>query len=347
VGGPEGFAVLAAVTRALASDDERRLDLALALLADGLSVPATLTLREAGRSRTASVLATSGLALVPAQPRASTALLDMPLRLAGRLAAALVVIAEAPLDSADLHLLGAAADALTLAIATVLPALDAGRQVLELEEERSDVAVALGVGPLPALVAALHVCESAPETSPATEHVRTALNELRQVETTLSGRSLAGDLAVSVRAAVAASRRTGTRVHLDLPSPLMPTSPVLAVTAYHVVLAALAGVRTNAHVCVTDSSADLNTPSADRCGELVVTVTGAEEPHDTGTLARWSRRAAALDGRLDRHLDGVTLVLPWSSARTTDPGSPFTQVRSGAEVPPELTTATTLTGATR
>lgn len=340
--GSEGFAVLAAVTRALAGDDERRLDLALALLADGLSVPATLTLREAGRSRTASVLATSGLTLVPVQPRASTALLDIPLRLSGRLAAALVVVADAPLDGPDLHLLGAAADALTLAIAIVLPALDAGRQVLDIEEERSDVAVALGVGPLPALVAALHVCESRPQATPVTEHVRTALDELRRVETSLSGRSLAGDLAVSVRAAVAASRSTGTEVRLDLPAQLMPTSPVLAVTAYHVVLGALAGVRTEAHVAVsvTDGVNTHQPSSADRAGELVVTVTGAQEPHDTGALARWARRAAAIDGRLDRHLDGVTLVLPWSPARTNRPGSPVAEVRP-------VTAPTVLTGATR
>ncbi|MDX6242926.1 MAG: hypothetical protein QOE76_649, partial [Frankiales bacterium] len=49
--GPDGFAVLAAVLRALATEDDRRLDTALRLLADGLSVPATLTLREAGRRR--------------------------------------------------------------------------------------------------------------------------------------------------------------------------------------------------------------------------------------------------------------------------------------------------------
>jgi hypothetical protein len=225
----------------------------------------------------------------------------------------------------------------------VLPAIDAGRQVLEIEEERSDVAVALGVGPLPALVAALHVCENT-ESSPATEHVRTALDELRRVETSLSGRSLAGDLAVSVRAAVAASRRTGTRVRLDLPSQLMPSSPVLAVTGYHVVLAALAGVRTEAHVTVSVTDGRHDLPSGDRTGELVVTVTGAEEPHDTGTLARWARRAAALDGRLDRHLDGVTLVLPWSSARTTGSGFSVAQAGSAAGQP---ATSTVLTGATR
>ncbi len=313
--GPDGFAVLAAVIRQLAGDGERRIDAALQMLADGLSVEATLTLREAGRSRSAAVIATSGLTLVPAQARPSTALLDIPLRQGGRLAAALCVVAEAPLDSADLFLLGAAADALTLAIATVLPAIDAARQVLEIDEERSDVAVALGEGPLPALVAALYLCETAPEQSPATEHVRTALDELRRVEKSLVGRSLAGDLAVSVRAAVAASRRTGADVRLDLPARLLPCSPVLAVTAYHVVLAALAGVRTSARVSV---SVPESTGSA---GELVLTVTGAQEPHDTGTLARWARRAAALDGRLDRHLDGVTLVLPWSSARTTRTGS--------------------------
>lgn len=345
MGGSEGFAVLAAVTRALAANpaaDERRLDVALGLLADGLSVPATLTLREAGRGRLASVLATSGLALVPAQPRASTALLDIPIRLSGRLAAALVVVADAPLDAADVHLLGAAADALTLALATVLPALDAGRQVLELEEERSDVAVALGVGPVPALVAALHVCENRPEGSPVTEHVRNALDELRRVETALSSRSLAGDLAVSVRAAVAASRRTGTEVRLDLPAHLMPTSPVLAVTAYHVVLAALAGVRTKARVTVsvTDGAHAQQLSSVDRNGELVVAVCGAKDSHDTGALARWARRAAALDGRLDRHLDGVTLVLPWSSARTNRPGSPVAEVRP-------FTATTVLTGAPR
>jgi hypothetical protein len=311
--GPDGFAVLAAVVRQLAGDDERRIDSALLVLADALSVPATLTLREAGRRRTAAVIATSGLTLVPAQARPATALLDIPLRQNGRLAAALCVVAEAPLDSADLLLLGAAADALTLAIATVLPALDTERQVLEIDEERSDVAAALGDGPLPALLAALHVCESSPQPSPATEHVRTALDELRRVEKSLVGRSLAGDLAVSVRAAVAASRLIGTDVRLDLAARLLPCSPVHAVTAYHVVLAALAGVRTQAEV-------HIDVPETD--GELVLTVTGAQDPHDTGTLARWARRAAALDGRLDRHLDGVTLVLPWSSARTTHNGSP-------------------------
>jgi hypothetical protein len=310
------------VLRALATEDDRRLDTALQLLADSLSVHATLTLREAGRRRSGAVIATSGLTLIPVQSRPATALLDIPLRQGGRLAAALCVVADAPLDSADLALLGAAADALTLAIATVLPALDAGRQVLEIDEERSDVATALGNGPLPALVAALYVCETAPEQSPATEHVRTALDELRRVESSLVGSSLAGDLAVSVRAAVAASRRTGADVRLDLPARLLPCSPVHAVAAYHCVLAALAGVRTPAQVTVSVPQ-DLSDPA----GELTVSVTGAHEPHDTGTLARWARRAAALDGRLDRHLDGVTLVLPWSSLAPTRAGS-----RSAAQV---------------
>ena len=314
--GPDGFAVLSAVIRQLATQDERRIDVALQLLAEGLSVPATLTLREAGRRRTGSVIATSGLTLIPVQARQSTALLDIPLRLDGRLAAALCVVAEAPLDSEDLALLGAAADALTLAIATALPALDAERQVLEIDEERSDVAAAIGDGPLPALVAALYLCETSPDQSPATEHVRTALDELRRVEKSLVGRSLAGDLAVSVRAAVAASRRTGADVRLDLSARLLPCSPVHAVTAYHVVLAALAGVRTAARVTV-----GIPADPADDSGQLTVTVAGALDPHDTGTLARWARRAAALDGHLDRHLDGVTLVLPWSSARTTLAGS--------------------------
>ncbi|MDX6253761.1 MAG: hypothetical protein QOJ11_95 [Frankiales bacterium] len=322
--GPDGFAVLAAFIRQLAADVDRRIDSALQVLADGLSVRATLTLREAGRSRTGAVIATSALTLVPAQPRPATALLDIPLRQGGRLAAALCVVADAGLGSADLFLLGAAADALTLAIATVLPALDAERQVLEIDEERSDVAAALGDGPLPALVAALYLCETSPEQSPATEHIRTALDELRRVEKSLAGGSLAGDLAVSVRAAVAASRRTGADVRLDLPARLLPCSPVHAVTAYHVVLAALAGVRTSARVTIA-----LPLNPEDDAAELVLTVTGAEDPHDSGTLARWSRRAAALDGRLDRHLDGVTLVLPWSSARTTRAGSPAAaQVRT-------------------
>ena len=115
--------------------------------------------------------------------------------------------------------------------------------------------------------------------------------------------------------------------------------PVLAVTAYHVVLAALAGVRTDARVTVTVADDRGSATSSAGRAVLVVTVSGAEEPHDTGTLARWSRRAAALDGRLDRHLDGVTLVLPWSSARTTGPA---TQARHLSE-----TSATTPTGRTR
>ena len=311
--GSDGFAVLAAVVRLLATQDERRLDLALAALVDGLSVDAVLILREAGRGRTAAVIATSGLSLVPSQSTPATGVLEIPLRQGGRLAAALCVVAEHSLDSADLFLLGAAADAFTVALATALPALDARRQVLEIDEERSDVAAALVDGPLPALVAALHVCETAPERSPATEHVRTALDELRRVERSLVGHSLAGDLAVSVRAAIAASRRTGTDVRLDLPARLLPCSPEQAVTAYHVILASLAGVRSQASVTITVPEGD---------GELVLTVSGAQDPHDTGTLTRWSRRAAALDGRLDRHLDGVTLVLPWSSARTTRAGSP-------------------------
>jgi hypothetical protein len=314
--GPDGFAVLAGFVRQLACGGDRRMDSALQVLADALSVRATLTLREAGRRRTGAVIATSALTLVPAQPRPATALLDIPLRQDGRLAAALCVVADAGLDSADLFLLSAAADALTLAIATVLPALDAERQVLEIDEERSDVAAALGDGPLPALVAALYLCETSPEQSPATEHVRSALDELRRVESSLAGGSLAGDLAVSVRAAVAASRRAGVDVRLDLSARLLPCSPVHAVTAYHVVLAALAGVRTSARVTVAVSQT-----AGDDTGALALTVTGAEDPHDTGALARWSRRAAALDGRLDRHLDGVTLVLPWSSARTTRDGS--------------------------
>jgi hypothetical protein len=325
--GPDGFAVLTAIVRQLASTsstDERRLGTALQLLADGLSVRATLTLREAGRRRTGALIATSGLTLIPVQPRPSTALLDIPLRQGGRLAAALCVVADAPLDSADLFLLGAAADALTLAIATILPVLDAGRQVLEIDEERSDVAAAIGDGPLPALVAALYHCETSAEQSPATEHVRTALDELRRVEQSLLGRSLAGDLAVSVRASVAASERTGADVRLDLPARLLPCSPVHAVTAYHVVLAALAGVRSQARVTVS-----VPQDPSDDSGELTVSVTGALEPNDTGTLARWARRAAALDGRLDRHLDGVTLVLPWSSAHRTRTGPPeAAQVRT-------------------
>lgn len=320
--GPEGFAVLAAMLRLLASEDERRIDHALQALADGLSVEATLTLREAGRSRTSAVIATSALTLVPAQARSANALLDIPLRQGGRLAAALCVVAAAQLDSEDLLLLGAAADVLTLTLASVLPAIDARRQVLEIEAERSDVAHALGEGPLPALVAALYVCESSAEESPATSHVRSALDELRRVEKTLVARSLAGDLAVSLRAAVAASRRTGAEARLDLPSRLLPCSPVEAVTAYHVVLAALEGVRTQARVRV-------DAPSRD--GFLTVTVTGAFEPHDTGTLARWARRAAALDGRLDRHLDGVTLVLPWSSARPNPDGSAEEAARDRSE----------------
>lgn len=314
--GPDGFAVLSAMVRQLAEQDDRRLDRALRILADGLSVQTTLTLREAGRRRGGAVIATSGLTLIPVQPRPETALLDIPLRQAGRLAAALCVVADAPLDSADLALLGAAADTLTLAIATVLPAIDAGQQVLEIDEERSDVAAALGDGPLPALVAALYLCETSPEPSAATEHVRNALDELRQVELSLVGRSLAGDLAVSVRAAVAASKRTGTDVRLDLPARLLPCSPVHAVAAYHVVLAALSGVRTHARV-----TASVPQDLTDTSAELIVSVTGAQESHDTGTLARWARRAAALDGRLDRHLDGVTLVLPWSSAPPTHTGS--------------------------
>ncbi|BEP12416.1 hypothetical protein acdb102_07270 [Acidothermaceae bacterium B102] len=323
--GPEGFAVLAAMLRLLAADDERRIDHALQVLADGLSVEATLTLREAGRSRTSAVIATSGLALVPAQARSANALLDIPLRQAGRLAAALCVVAAAPLDSEDLLLLGAAADVLTLTLASVLPAIDARRQVLEIEAERSDVAHALGEGPLPALVAALYVCESSSEESPATSHVRSALDELRRVEKTLVARSLAGDLGVSLRAAVAASRRTGAEVRLDLPSRLLPCSPVEAVTAYHVVLAALEGVRTQARVRVETPLR----PTPD--GFLTITVSGALEAHDTGTLARWARRAAALDGRLDRHLDGVTLVLPWSSARPNPDGSADEPVRDRSE----------------
>jgi hypothetical protein len=91
-----------------------------------------------------------------------------------------------------------------------------------------------------------------------------------------------------------------------------------------VVLAALAGVRSQARVTVS-----VPQDPSDDSGELTVAVTGALEPQDTGTLARWARRAAALDGRLDRHLDGVTLVLPWSSAHRTRTGSPeAAQVRT-------------------
>jgi hypothetical protein len=316
--GPDGFVVLATVLRQLATDQDRRLEAALRALADGLSVEATLTLREAGRRRTAAVIATSGLTLVPPVARSANALLDIPLRQGGRLAAALCVVATAPLNSDDLLLLGAAADMFTLAIATVIPVLDARRQVLEIEEERSEVAQAIGEGPLPALVAALYVCESSAEYTPATAHVRSALDELRRVEKTLVARSLAGDLAVSLRAAAAASRRSGAEVRLILPARLLPCSPVQAITAYHVVLAALSGIRGQARVTV-------DVPEYD--GELTVTVTGAPDPHDTGTLARWARRAAALDGRLDRHLDGVTLVLPWSSVSTTQDGSPGAQAR--------------------
>ncbi len=302
---PEGFAVLASALRLLAGDGDRRIDHALQVIAAGLSVEATLTLREAGRSRTSAVIATSGLAVVPAQSRSANALLDIPLRQGGRLAAALCVVAAAPLDFDDLTLLGAAADALTVTLAGVLPGIDARRQVLEIEAERSEVAHALGEGPLPALVAALYVCETSEEESPAPAHFRGALDELRRVEKALVARSLAGDLAVSLRAAVSASRRSGAEVRLDLPSRLLPCSPVEAVTAYHVVLAALAGVRTAARVTV-----DVSEP-----GDLLtVTVTGAHDPHDPGTLGRWARRAAALDGHLDRHLDGVTLVLPWTSS---------------------------------
>lgn len=270
----DGFALLAGLARLLASDEERRLDAALALVADGLSVEATLTLREAGRHRSGALLATSGLTLVPAQRHPSTALLDLPLRQDGRLAAALCVVAQAPLDAADLFLLGAAADVFALAIGALLPALEDEAPLLAADTTGADT----------------------------TGEVASALRD-----------GLAGDVAVSVRAAVDASRRTGVPVRLELPAQLLPCAPLHAVTAYHVVLAALSGVRTEAVVTVAVA------PSA---GELVVTVTAAQDPQDRGTLARWARRATSLDGHLDRHLDGVTLVLPWSSVRSTAAASP-------------------------
>jgi hypothetical protein len=45
-------------------------------------------------------------------------------------------------------------------------------------------------------------------------------------------------------------------------------------------------------------------------GSFTVRVTGAADPHDAGALDRWSRRARALGGDLERHPDGVTLRLP-------------------------------------
>jgi hypothetical protein len=238
---------------------------------------------------------------------------SLPIRFETRLVGFLTVIAADDLADHDVRLIEAHADLLALALSAVSPRAETAAHVLDEEAERAEVAAVLREGPLASLVAARYALDTGSERSAVRAVVQQALRELRRVVVAQRAGGVDGDLARGLRGLVEDLRHSGCRVDLliaDLPAGSVP--PSAAVTAYRVVAAALNGVSGRPSVIVTGDVAA-------EC--LIVSVTGARDPHDAGALDRWARRARALGGSLERHPDGVVLRLPCRLPALTSSGA--------------------------
>lgn len=328
----DAFGALAECARLLAVDGAPAvpgvLDRLATLLSDRVGGRVRVLLRTPGRRRTGTVIARveQPTPLVEAaSPVGPTVPVEVPLRSGGRVSAVLAVRCPVPLTAGDLALVQGFADLLALALDADRPRLDAARYVLDEEDERAEISAALHEGPVQSLVAARYALETVASTGAvdkadtagtagtgdaaagpalvaARAVVQQSLDDVRRVLSPLRARALSGDVVTSLRRLLDDLRRHGCAVRLVVVRPSQGVvSPACAVTAYRIVAAALHGVTGPATVAVDCDSAT-----------VTVTVTGARDPVDAGALARWTRRVAAFDGRLERHLDGVTLELPTS-----------------------------------
>ena len=319
--------VVATAARRLAAEGAAALPDVLQGLADGLSVGATVTIRRPEPGGLAGLAAerppilhastltelTGEAAAIPRMRSAdSTAVLSLPLRVRGRVAGFLTVVADARLDPTDVALVEAHADLLALTLVADQDAVDSAGRVLEEEADRAEVAADLHEGPMACLVAARYALDSAADLTAAGNALQHAWVELRRIVLGQRARGLDGDLAGALRSLATELTRTGCPVDLRLTAIEPGSVPApAAVTAYRAVVAALRGVHGPVTITAGRSPA----------GDLNVAVTGAEDVVDAGAIDRWARRIRALGGTVERRPDGLTLHLPGLSPVASTSGA--------------------------
>lgn len=296
---------------------------AVAALAERLPCPATVTVRRADGSAAGAVVGTAqsgeGVLVPRLRSTGSRGVVSLPLRVGVRVVGHLSIVAVTELDAASVEELEPFAHVIALALAAHFPAVEAGRLVLDEEAERAEIAATLHEGPVASLVAARYAIDSGADSVAVRRIVDHSLTELRRIVTPLRAHSGHGGLDRGLRRLVTEAADAGCTVSLVVTAGLGDAlEPACAVAAYRVVAAALNGVAGPAHVAVEPADE-----------EIVVTVTGASDPVDAGALDRWAVRVGALGGRLERHSDGVTLLLPTADA--THPSTP--RFLSSADAP--------------
>jgi hypothetical protein len=306
--GPDDIVALAA--RLLAVHGTVALPDVLGLLADNAHADAVVVREPQAPGRI--------VAAFPRAPRSAGDLfvLDVPLRVAGRLLAVLTAYAPGPFGAADAAVLCGVSDVVALALAVAAVGSDPGQALLDAEADRADMAAQLHDTVGQALVAARYSADLAltgradPQT--VADGLHAAVELMRGCLRGLRGRAVNGRLGTVLTelAAECANRRAAgdsdapvVRLRgADAPA-LDSLPPPVAVLGHRVVEAALAGVTGQVTVTVTV-----------RSNRLKLAVEGAENPCDTGALDRWTRRASALGGELVRVWNGVRLDVPTTSA---------------------------------
>lgn len=277
-------------------------------LAAALSVASTVSVHLAGAPAVVTVAAGPGVGrptLVavpePGRHQAGAGVVSVPLGAAGSAFGHITVVSAAPLTLEDVALVETVAAMTSLAARAVTLRAELGRQVLDGEVERAEIASTLNQGPGASLVAVRYAVDTSGDPSAVRRVVDGALRELRLAVAPLRNRGADTDLVRALGALADDLRVAGVSISV-LADPLPPGTlePVASVAAFRVVAAALDGVAGPVRVHV-------------RMGEdndVFITVTGACDPVDTGALSRWMRRIHALGGALERHGDGVSLSLP-------------------------------------
>ncbi|MFL6138365.1 MAG: hypothetical protein ACJ74O_11250 [Frankiaceae bacterium] len=303
--GRDRLGVVAAAARRLATaGPAAALPAVVQALRDALAVEASVVVRAAGDAGSGSgaVLAAAHPSVVPL-PRAagSPAVLSVSVQVDGEPVCLMSVIAHEELGEPDRVLIEAHADLVGLALAAARPRAELAALVLDEEADRAQIAADLHEGAVGSLIAARHALATGHDGGAVGAVVQRAMRELRRVVTAQRARGIDGDLIRALRGLVDELRGSGRRATLSVTGlPRAGVSPACAVVAHRVAAAAVDGSTGRPVIAVTG------------CGEeaFTVSVTGAADPHDAGALDRWSRRARALGGDLERHPDGVVLRLP-------------------------------------
>lgn len=307
-----------ATLRALTLDGERAIPAVLDALVARLPAGATVVLRRTDGTPAGGLLATAGRPDAGRTLRRveTAATVALPLRVAGRLVGSLTVTGAAPLDAGTDRLVEYVAETLALSLAASAPVVDAARVVLDEDDERAEIAAALHEGAAGSILAARHAVDTGSDQIAVSRVLQQALTELRGVVASLRSRAAHGDLDAALHQLADDLRSTGCRVELVVPRGLRHAlSSARAVAAYRTVAAAVGGASGPVSVVVERIAMPFGP------GRLELTVTGAYDAVDTGALDRWGRRLSALDGRLERHRDGVTVYLPLSEPTTTTAGA--------------------------